>query len=347
MSKRKRRYMSPAGFLSSLILIIVAIFALDALARLFFQPKTENIVGTGGFSMTSSGNSSVNTTNTAENPDTSEATAKTTNPNAQLLQLTTSDMANGSLILVDESHPYTGDSISANFSSIANENVKVRDTSLSIHAEIIDPLCSLFDAYAAANGWANLQIYSTTVNNTDASSIYTNTLPDRDSGYAFDIGLITSTGEVVPYIKKRNEWMVAHAWEYGFILRYPDDKTTVTGIPYAPHHFRYVGAIHAAIIHENNFCLEEYLDYLKSYTMESGGLSYTNGTSSYLIYYVPSDPSGTTSVEIPNGTSYTVSGNNQDGFIFTITSNANTIPSSTDTATDTVPVQTETTWGHN
>ena len=63
-------------------------------------------------------------------------------------------------------------------------------------------ICELFDAYAAANGYANLQIYSTLDGTLDSTSIYTNILPDRSTGYGFDIGLITSTGEVVPYITK-------------------------------------------------------------------------------------------------------------------------------------------------
>lgn len=85
------------------------------------------------------------------------------------------------------------------------------------------------------------QIYSTLDGTLDSTSIYTNILPDRSTGYGFDIGLITSTGEVVPYITKCNEWMVANSWQYGFVLRYPSDKTDTTGTAYAPHHFRYVG----------------------------------------------------------------------------------------------------------
>ena len=107
------------------------------------------------------------------------------------------------------------------FSAVTDANVKTRSTSLQVQPEIIQPICELFDAYAAANGYANLQIYSTLDGTLDSTSIYTNILPDRSTGYGFDIGLITSTGEVVPYITKCNEWMVANSWQYGFVLRYP------------------------------------------------------------------------------------------------------------------------------
>ncbi len=58
-------------------------------------------------------------------------------------------------------------------------------------------------------------------------------------------------------------WLSNHAHEYGFIKRYPEDKTKITGISYEPWHYRYVGVDAATEIHENNLCLEEYLDSLK------------------------------------------------------------------------------------
>ena len=55
------------------------------------------------------------------------------------------------------------------------------------------------------------------------------------------------------------QWLMEHCWEYGFILRYPADKTEITGIGYEPWHYRYVGRETAAAIHESGLCLEEYL----------------------------------------------------------------------------------------
>lgn len=54
-------------------------------------------------------------------------------------------------------------------------------------------------------------------------------------------------------------WLSQHAAEYGFILRYPRDKTAITGIIYEPWHYRYVGADNAAAILQSGGCLEEYL----------------------------------------------------------------------------------------
>ncbi len=58
------------------------------------------------------------------------------------------------------------------------------------------------------------------------------------------------------------KWLSEHCHEYGFILRYPPDKTKETGIIYEPWHYRYVGVEIAAEIMERGITLETYLqDY--------------------------------------------------------------------------------------
>lgn len=59
------------------------------------------------------------------------------------------------------------------------------------------------------------------------------------------------------------KWLMKHCAEYGFILRYPTDKSEITGIGYEPWHYRYVGKEIAKEIMEQGICLEEYLEDLK------------------------------------------------------------------------------------
>ncbi len=54
-------------------------------------------------------------------------------------------------------------------------------------------------------------------------------------------------------------WLAENAYRYGFILRYPADKESVTGIACEPWHYRYVGTQAAQTIYEQGLCLEEYL----------------------------------------------------------------------------------------
>lgn len=54
-------------------------------------------------------------------------------------------------------------------------------------------------------------------------------------------------------------WLLANAHNYGFVLRYPQDKTHITGMTFQPWLWRYVGVEAAKEMKENNLCLEEYL----------------------------------------------------------------------------------------
>ena len=58
------------------------------------------------------------------------------------------------------------------------------------------------------------------------------------------------------------KWLMENSYKYGFILRYPSDKSEITGINYEPWHYRYVGKEAAKEIYEMGLCLEEYLEYL-------------------------------------------------------------------------------------
>ena len=57
-------------------------------------------------------------------------------------------------------------------------------------------------------------------------------------------------------------WMIDNSWRYGFILRYPNSKSAITGIHYEPWHYRYVGKELAAELYELDLTMEEYLDML-------------------------------------------------------------------------------------
>ena len=77
---------------------------------------------------------------------------------------------------------------------------------------------------------------------------------DHRTGLGFDIWVLDN--EQYDYA-----WFRANCFKYGFILRYPSDKTAITGITYEQWHFRYVGVEAATEMHELNMCLEEYVAY--------------------------------------------------------------------------------------
>jgi D-alanyl-D-alanine carboxypeptidase len=90
---------------------------------------------------------------------------------------------------------------------------------------------------------------------------------EHETGLAVDINAdgIHSKGTEV------YNWLAEHAWEYGFILRYPEGKEVYTATDYEPWHYRYVGRDYAKLIYESGLCLEEYLGN----TDQSNPIGYT------------------------------------------------------------------------
>ena len=120
-------------------------------------------------------------------------------------------------------------------------------------------------------------------------------------------------------------WIMENCHRYGFINRYPEGKEKLTFIDNEPWHFRYVGIPHASIMKDYDFCLEEYIDFIKNYTIDSGFLlKDTDDGARYIVYYVPLSSGETTAVYHPkkHGSDefypYSISGNNVDGFIVTV-----------------------------
>ena len=78
---------------------------------------------------------------------------------------------------------------------------------------------------------------------------------EHSVGLALDINSLETSFENT----KEFTWLIENCADFGFILRYPEDKVDITEISYEPWHYRYVGNNHAKIIMENQICLEEYL----------------------------------------------------------------------------------------
>lgn len=105
--------------------------------------------------------------------------------------------------------------------------------------------------------------------------------------------------------------------DYGFIQRYGEDKKSITGISHEPWHFRYVGYPHSRIMTEENFALEEYVEWMKGYREDCRYVFGCADGCDIEIFYVPADRDEV-SVSLPEHVKYQVSGNNADGFIVTV-----------------------------
>lgn len=105
----------------------------------------------------------------------------------------------------------------------------------------------------------------------------------------------------------------ALAADYGFVERYQSGKEDITGIAAEPWHFRYVGRPHARIMCDMGLCLEEYVEYLRSYPYPERLLEVRGE-----IYEAEVGFAGARdALGLPDAP-YQVSGNNVDGYIYTL-----------------------------
>ncbi len=149
---------------------------------------------------------------------------------------------------------------------------------------------------------------------------------DHHSGMLLALG-IYDNGLMSIYDEGYNgygNWLLNNSYKYGFVQRYPEGKSTVTGVQNYAEAYRYVGIPHAKHMHDNNMVLEEYVDFLKNSTSFKKPLiiKADNGVR-YLVYHAA--VSEATSIKVPalNDAGeptykYTVSGTNDGGVVVTV-----------------------------
>ena len=129
---------------------------------------------------------------------------------------------------------------------------------------------------------------------------------EHQTGYALDIAYNGLTGD-----SPQGKWLMENAHKYGFILRYPEDKTEITKISYEPWHYRYVGIPHAYYCYESNLCLEEYVNFLAM----GGSYSISIDKTVYTVYYATENDGF---IDVPADKACKVSSDNMGGYAVVI-----------------------------
>ena len=147
--------------------------------------------------------------------------------------------------------------------------------------------------------------------------------PESACGLDIQLHLKTNRGSYAPVTNAEPySWIFSNMFKYGFVQRYPEGKEDKTGVKGTYAALRYVGIPHAAYMHENNLCLEEYLAQMQLYTYEGEHLELKDAEGkTYEAFYVPAlseDEAGIVEVPVPAECAYTLSGDNQNGFIVTV-----------------------------
>ena len=158
---------------------------------------------------------------------------------------------------------------------------KVSSTKIQLRQTAADALCVLFDAAKADgitlyahSGYRSYQTQNTMyanrlkrMNGVDDGIVQYPGASEHQSGLAIDvinkagIGKNFTNDAFAP--SKEGKWLAENCWDYGFVIRYPEDKVEITGIKYESWHLRYVGVQVAQYMRDHNLCLEEFTEEWK------------------------------------------------------------------------------------
>ncbi|UOQ44724.1 M15 family metallopeptidase [Halobacillus salinarum] len=227
----------------------------------------------------------------------------------------------GNLILINEEHPVHQASVKSDVITLTDyqdlfDGIGFYDRNIQLSRSIGESFMDMVRA-AGEEGYTHFLITSGYRGFEEQNQLYKEMGPDyalpagyseHNSGLALDVG--SQQGEMTN--APEGKWIEHNAWKYGFVLRYPKNKSTITGIEYEPWHIRYVGLPHSAVMHKKRMVLEEYLEYLKT----EKNLDVTYDGQEYLITYYPFSEGQ--QLKVPDQGEYQVSGDNTDGVIVTI-----------------------------
>ncbi|MCL2248848.1 MAG: M15 family metallopeptidase [Oscillospiraceae bacterium] len=193
--------------------------------------------------------------------------------------------------------------------------VSVRAVDITLHETARSAMLKLYQA-AERDEIHNLFVASGYRTHEEQRNLYENAsdrryvMPPGHSehqlGLAVDIllttGSIRGTSEAM--------WLTENAPEFGLILSYPYHKQEITGVAYEPWHFRYVGRVHASVMLQHDFVLEEYITFLQ----ETVGIQVEFDEENwYILYQRPIDGK----IFVPHDMDFNVSSTNTGGFIIT------------------------------
>lgn len=265
MSKTKTRRHSGLSITVAIILLCSFLTALSWNFRRNAQEQTGSSTGTEPPARTEAP-----VTAEASSPEATEPSV-TERPPAQITAPSTEDPL---LILVNRDNPLPED--------YAIEMVTLKDFPQSVAAVMYDDLCAMLAAgraeglsFMVCSGYRTTETQERLFNEDMEALLaqglsYTNayaqtvlyTMPpgcsEHETGLAVDIvalaqQMLDESQEDTP----ETRWLHEHCWEYGFILRYPADRSDLTGISYESWHYRYVGREAAAYLKEHDLTLEE------------------------------------------------------------------------------------------
>lgn len=251
------------------------------------------------------------------------------------LVIQSDDCNDGDLILVNKENPYT--ETPENLVSVlehSNKTYTVSDYNVKLNSRVCEALNSWLGEFYREHGETDLLVASGYRSFDTQESIYEDDVSRRGqditdkwvatpgtsehhTGLAVDMSIYDTDSAITENFDGEGIYknLLETCDKYGFIVRYPKDKTNITGIDYEPWHFRYVGKGHASYIMENNLCLEEYIELIKNHSNQNP-LTFEYDGTNYGVFWTDSNDLPCNAF-IPDGYQYNISSDNCGGVIVT------------------------------
>ncbi|KQL41067.1 peptidase M15 [Bacillus sp. FJAT-25509] len=250
---------------------------------------------------------------------------KETAESFQTKSITKEMVYKGNLLLINKKYPVHQESIKSDVVNLftykeLKKEYELLDTKIELSEDVARNFSEMI-VVAKKEGVHHFTINSGFRDFDEQNALYQKmgsdyALPAGRSEHNLGLSLDVGSTEMKMNEAPEGKWLEKNAWKYGFIIRYPKDKTSITGIQYEPWHIRYVGLPHSVIMEEKNFSLEEYLDFLK----KQKSISVTINGEKYEISYYPVTKN--MNIQVPTNLHYEISGNNMDGVFVTVFHNS-------------------------
>ncbi len=330
--KRKRRRM--IFYLCVLLFVLIVSLLLGILiSRLSDHSSPDQTQSSYSLLEDSSSHSSVSPVFADSISEPSSAPSVTVPDGYELLQLSEEEMHKGSLILINKSYEYAfpTDQTLVSMYELSGSAYDVSGTDVQVDQIAAQPLNTMLTSFYEHSGISNLLILCGYRSKEESQELFDASVredglehaeryimrpgySEHHSALAVDLGVLLDDGGVDYYSATGDyAWLTQNCHKYGFIVRYPDEKASITQIDYESWHFRYLGIPNATAIYNESLCLEEYMDFIKHYTADGQHYTVSTADGQYEIYYALG-----TQVPVPAQQSYEISGNNVDGFIVTV-----------------------------
>ena len=172
----------------------------------------------------------------------------------------------GKILLVNDSHRLASDYVPEGLVNLYQQrhSFRLAGSEITLTRETYEAMEQMFHAaeeadmngYIVTSGYRSYQRQTEVYAQSEPGKAQQPGASEHQTGLAFDVTVETNDGfESTP----QYAWLAQHAHEYGFIQRYPANKSDITGISYEPWHYRSVGVDAATRMWQSGQTLEEFL----------------------------------------------------------------------------------------